>query len=60
MRRVGSYIAGEIMRDIRLEEAYKKRQRANCKEKKCCECHYAAICSINNNGEEGEERWQIK
>ena len=56
MRRKGSYIAGEIIRDMKLEEAYRKKQRAKCKEKQCFNCEYSRICSEKNEGKEGEER----
>lgn len=45
MRRKGSYIAGEIIRDMKLEEAYRKKKRAKCKEKDCSNCEYSRICS---------------
>lgn len=44
MKRKGSYIAGEIMRDYKQRKAYKKKQRANCKDKQCNECKYERIC----------------
>lgn len=52
MKRKGSYIAGEIMRDIRLEEAYKRKQRANCKEKNCEQCQYVRICTESERKDE--------
>ena len=55
MRRKGSYIAGEIMRDLKLEAAYRRKQRANCKDKDCSSCDYSAICSVCNDGTEKEE-----
>ena len=60
MRRVGSYIAGEIDREYRQKKAYAKKKRANCKEKDCSNCQYEYICTEKNDGKEGEERWQIK
>lgn len=60
MRRRYSHIAGEIIRDIKLEKAYRKKKRANCKEKDCSNCQYEYICTEKNDGKEGEERWQIK
>ena len=55
MRRKGSYIAGEIIRDMKIEEAYRKKQRANCKEKECSNCEYSRICSEKNEGTERDE-----
>ena len=55
MRRKGSYIAGEIMREYKQRKAFEKKQRANCKEKDCSNCDYSAICSFCNDGIEKEE-----
>ena len=54
MRRKGSYIAGEIIRDMKLEEAYRKKQRAKCKEKNCIDCNYNTICENNEVEVDGE------
>ena len=54
MRRKGSYIAGEIIRDMKLEEAYRKKQRAKCKEKNCIDCNYNMICENNEVEVDGE------
>jgi radical SAM protein with 4Fe4S-binding SPASM domain len=55
MRRKGSYIAGEIMREYKQRKAFEKKQRANCKEKECSNCEYSRICSEKNEGTERDE-----
>ena len=55
MRRRYSHIAGEIIRDMKLEEAYRKKKRANCKDKECYKCEYTRICSVSNDGIDKEE-----
>ena len=55
MRRKGSYIAGEIMREYKQRKAFEKKQRAKCKEKECDKCEYSRICSEKNEGIEKEE-----
>lgn len=52
MRRKGSYIAGEIMRDYKLRKEFAKKVRANCKEKKCEECKYESICTESERKDE--------
>ncbi|MBR6688794.1 MAG: hypothetical protein IKL68_02125 [Clostridia bacterium] len=55
MRRKGSYIAGEIMREYKQRKAFEKKQRANCKEKECSSCEYSVICSEKNDGKDKNE-----
>lgn len=59
MRRKGSYIAGYIIRDMKLEEAYSNKPRAKCKEYKatnsCYKCDNYKICSVSNDGIDKEE-----
>ena len=55
MRRRGSYIAGEIMREYKQRKAFEKKQRANCKDKDCGSCEYSTICSVYNDGTQKEE-----
>ena len=54
MRRKGSYIAGEIMREYKQRKAFEKKQRANCKENNCIECKYNMICENNEVEVDGE------
>ena len=50
MRRKGSYIAAEIMREYNKKKAFERMVRAKCKEKDCTKCLYIRICSDNNEG----------
>lgn len=41
----GSIIAGDIMREYRMKEFYKKKkERQKCKEIECDRCKYNNIC----------------
>ena len=44
MRRAGSKIAGEIVKDYKIEQAYKRKTRSKCKEKNCNKCKWYQIC----------------
>lgn len=39
-----SIIADYIDKEYRLKQSYQKKQRQNCKDKKCDECKYFNIC----------------
>ena len=42
--RKGSKIAMYIERDMKIQQAYEKRQREKCTEKTCDKCQYENIC----------------
>lgn len=46
-----SIIADYIDKEYRLKQSYQKKQRQNCKDKKCDECKYFNICveRVENN-----------
>lgn len=44
MRRAGSKIAGEIVKDYKIEQAYKRKARSKCKEINCNKCKWYQIC----------------
>ena len=54
MRRRGSYIAADIMREYNKRKAFEKLSRAKCKEIECNDCTYTKICSDKNDGKEEE------
>lgn len=39
-----SNIAKQIDDEYKMRQMYKKKQRQNCKDKKCTECKYQNIC----------------
>lgn len=39
-----SYIADSIDREYKREQAYKRRNRQNCKEVECNDCKWNPIC----------------
>ena len=45
----GSRIAANIERDYKIEQSYKQRQRAKCKEKTCEKCQYEEVCKEVKN-----------
>ena len=47
--RKGSKLAMIIERDMKIEQAFKRREREKCKEKKCIECKYRKICGRKND-----------
>lgn len=48
----GSFIAAQIIDEMKREQYYKKKvQREKCKDKECSECKYQDICDdaeVNN------------
>lgn len=44
MRKNGSYIAANIVRENRIKKAFKKKKRVNCKEIDCNKCYFQNIC----------------
>lgn len=47
-----SRIADEIVREYKIKEAYKKRNRQQCKEMECRDCIYFNVCT--DKTEEGK------
>lgn len=39
-----SYIADSIVQEYKRKQAYKNKQRQQCKDKQCVDCKYNKIC----------------